>query len=160
MGILSGPGGLAVSASEACGRAGLQLANLSAETQAALKKIIPPTGTSTKNPVDVGLMASLDMSIYIESARTVVTDPNVDALVVIGAGMSPEINQTYTSGLIDVQQACSKPILVVKIPGFEKDLAAQFCEAGIPFFDSAERAMRTYAAVKQYQDWRKFSCEL
>ncbi len=155
MGILSGPGGLAVSASEACGRAGLQLANLSPETQAALKEIIPPTGTSAKNPVDVGLMASLDMSIYIDAARALAADSNVDAVVVIGAGMSPEINQTYTSGLIDVQHTCGKPVLVVKIPGFDKDLATRFCEAGIPFFDSAERALRTYAAVKKYQDWRR-----
>jgi len=155
MGILSGPGGLAVSASEACGQAGLTLANLSPNTQAALTEIIPPTGTSAKNPVDVGLMASLDMNIYIESARTLATDPDVDALVVIGAGMSPEINQAYTAGLIDVHQTCGKPVLVVKIPGFDKDLATQFCEAGIPFFDSAERAMHTYAAVKNYQDWRK-----
>lgn len=153
--ILSGPGGLAVSASEACGQAGLRLASLSAETQAVLKKIIPPTGTSARNPVDVGLTASFDMNIYIESARTVVADPGVDALVVIGAGMSPEINQVYTAGLMDVHQSCDKPVLVVKIPGFDKDLATQFCESGIPFFDSAERAMRTYAAVKQYQDWRQ-----
>jgi len=155
MGILSGPGGLAVSASEACGQAGLQLATLSPETQAALKEIIPPTGTSANNPVDVGLMASLDMNIYIESARKVVADPNVDALVVIGAGMSPEINQAYTSGLIDVHQTCGKPVLVVKIPGFDKDLATQFCESGIPFFDSAERAMQAYAAVRQYWGWRR-----
>ncbi len=155
MGILSGPGGLAVSASEACGQTGLQLATLSPDTQVALKKIIPPTGTSAKNPVDVGLMASLDINIYIESAQVVIMDPGVDALVVIGAGMTPEINQAYTAGLIEIRKAYGKPVLAVKIPGFDKDLARQFCESGIPFFDSAERAMQTYAAVKRYRDWQK-----
>ena len=47
--------GLAVSASEACGNEGLTLAELLPETQKALKEMIPPTGTSYKNPVDVGL---------------------------------------------------------------------------------------------------------
>jgi acyl-CoA synthetase (NDP forming) len=153
--ILSGPGGLAVSASEACGQAGLQLASLSSETQAEIKKIIPPTGTSAKNPVDVGLKASLEMEIYLNAGRVLTKDPHVDAMVVIGRGLSPETNQIYTDGFIQIQQDWGKPILMVKIPGFEKELAQKFCESGLPFFDSAERAMRTYAAVKKYQDWRK-----
>ncbi|MBW1864272.1 MAG: hypothetical protein JRI64_01245, partial [Deltaproteobacteria bacterium] len=45
--------------------------------------------------------------------------------------------------------------LLVKIPGFDKNLAKQFCESGLPFFDSAERAMRTYASVKRYRDWQE-----
>lgn len=153
--ILSGPGGLAVSASEACGNEALTLAELLPETQKALKEMIPPTGTSHKNPVDVGLVASLDIDIYINAAREIARDPGVDALVVIGTGLTPEVNQTYTSGLIQIQKECGKPFLMVKIPGFDEKLAQQFCESGIPFFDSAERAMQTYAAVRKYQEWRR-----
>jgi 4-hydroxybutyryl-CoA synthetase (ADP-forming) len=153
--IISGPGGLAVSACEACGNEGLKLAELLPETQKALKKMIPPTGTSCKNPVDVGLMASLDIDIYIDAAREIARDPGVDTLVVIGAGLTPETNKTYTSGLIQAQKESGKPFLLVKIPGFDKNLAQRFCESGIPFFDSAERAIRTYASVKHYRDWQQ-----
>ncbi|MDX2445597.1 MAG: CoA-binding protein [Desulfobacterales bacterium] len=152
--ILSGPGGLAVSASEACGKEGLHLAELHPETQKRLKEMIPPTGTSYRNPVDVGLMASLDINIYINAAREIARDPGVDAVVVIGAGLTPETNEAYTKGLIQAQKECNKPFLLVKIPGFGKDLARQLCESGLPFFDSAERAMRTYASVKRYRDWQ------
>jgi len=155
MAVLSGPGGLAVSASEACGNEGLGLAELLPETQEALKGVIPPTGTSYRNPVDVGLMASLDIDIYVNAAREVSRDPGVDAVVVIGAGLTSETNKAYTSGLIQVQKECGKPFLMVKIPGFDKQLAQEFCEAGLPFFDSAERAMRAYASVKQYRNWQR-----
>jgi acetyltransferase len=152
--ILSGPGGLAVSASEACGNEGLKLAELLPETRKSLKKMIPPTGTSCKNPVDVGLTASLDIGIYINAAREIAVDPGVDAVVVIGAGLTAETNQTYTKGLIQAQKTCKKPFLLVKIPGFDKDLARQFCDSGLPFFDSAERAIRAYASLKRYRDWQ------
>ena len=57
--IISGPGGLAVAAAEACGDNGLRLAKLSPETRSTLAEFVPPTGTSLSNPVDVGLSASL-----------------------------------------------------------------------------------------------------
>ena len=76
-------------------------------------------------------------------------------LVVIGAGLSPEINARYTAGLVALGQTFQKPMLMVKIPGFDEDLARQFCEAGIPFFDSAERALQTYSLVRRYWMWRE-----
>jgi acyl-CoA synthetase (NDP forming) len=153
--ILSGPGGLAVSASEACGNAGLKLAQLRPETRKRLKEMMPPTGTSYKNPVDVGLTASLAIHIYIDAARIVAGDSGVDAVVVIGTGLTPETNETYTAGLIESQKESGKPFLLVKIPGFDKNLAQRFCDSGLPFFDSAERAMRTYARMIHYRNWRR-----
>jgi len=57
--VISGPGGLAVAAAEACGNTGLRIAELSPGTRSALAEFVPPTGTSLANPVDVGLSASL-----------------------------------------------------------------------------------------------------
>ena len=153
MAIISGPGGLAVSAAEACSTAGLSMAVLSADTRTKLAKLVPPTGTSTANPIDVGLSASLDINIYIEAARTAAMDPGVDTVVVIGIGLSQETNAQYTDGMLEVQKASQKPFVMVAIPGFDEDLASRFCNSGIPFFDSAERAMQTYALVYGYQDW-------
>jgi acyl-CoA synthetase (NDP forming) len=155
MAIISGPGGLAVSAAEACGTAGLRLADLSESTRSALSEIVPPTGTSLHNPIDVGLSASLEISIYVESARLAAADPQVDAVVIVGTGLSPETNQQYTEELIRVRRASEKPFIMVNIPGFDPSLAQQFCNSGIPFFETAERAMGTYAKVRQYQAWQK-----
>jgi acyl-CoA synthetase (NDP forming) len=155
MAVISGPGGLAVSAAEACGRVGLSLAELSAETRYTLATFVPPTGTSLRNPIDVGLTASLDMEIYIRAARAAAADPGVDAIVVVGIGLIPETNQRYTEGMIQARKDFKKPFIIVNIPGFDPGLAQSFCTAGIPFFESAERAIDTYARVRRYQHWRQ-----
>jgi acyl-CoA synthetase (NDP forming) len=155
MAVISGPGGLAVSAAEACGNEGLCLASLSEQTQSRLSDFIPSTGTSLRNPVDVSLSAHLDLTIFRRSAETVARDPGVDAVVIIGGGLTPEDSQTFVRYMIEVQQECRKPLLIVAIPGYELNLSRQFCQAGIPFFESAERAMRTYALVFRYQRWRQ-----
>jgi acetyltransferase len=153
--IISGPGGLAVSAAEACGCDGLSLADLQPETQSELAGLISYSGTSLRNPVDVSLNAHFDIDIFIQTTRMVAADPGVDTIVIIGCGLTPETNQIYTNGLIAVHQEFKKPFLAVKIPGFELKHAQQLCEGGIPFFDSAERAIHTYALARQYRNWLK-----
>lgn len=155
MAVISGPGGLAVSAADACGREGLKLAELSPESTATLAKFVPATGTSLKNPIDVGLNASFEIDIYTEAARTAAADPGVDGIVMVGAGLSPETNEVYTREIIRIREELQVPFVMVNIPGFDTSLARRFCEQGVPFFDSAERAMKTYARVKSYQHWRE-----
>lgn len=153
--IVSGPGGLAVSAAEACADNSLRLAQLSPETHTALASVVPSTGTSLRNPVDVGLTASLEIEIYIRSIQAVAADPAVDAVAIIGAGMSPESNRLYTDAIIETRRTHGKAILMINLPSFDSSYITQFCDAGIPYFDSSERAMRTYARVRRYQQWRE-----
>ena len=79
----------------------------------------------------------------------------MDAMVVIGLGLDQETNEQYTRGILEVQKTTHKPFIMVGIPGFGEDIISRFCNAGVPFFDSAERAMQTYALVCRYQDWRR-----
>jgi acyl-CoA synthetase (NDP forming) len=120
-----------------------------------MAKFVPPTGTSLQNPVDVGLTASLDIEIYVQAARRVAVDPGVDTVVIAGIGLDPGGNQRYTDAIIEAHKDSQKPFLMVKIPGFDPELGQRFCEAGVPFFDTAERAMSTYAKVRRYQLWRE-----
>jgi acyl-CoA synthetase (NDP forming) len=153
--IISGPGGLAVSASEACGMNGLQLADLSPETQSALAECIPPTGTSVKNPIDVSLTASLEINMYTRAAEIAAADENVDAVIIAGIGLTPETNRSYTEDMIRIRKSSKKPFVMVNIPGFDPQLARRFCQSGIPFFQSSERALGVYAKVRRYQQWRE-----
>ncbi len=153
--IISGPGGLAVSAAEACGNLGLKLASVSRQTQSKLAKVVPPTGTSLRNPIDVSLSAHIDLKIFKQAARTIAADSGVDAVVIIGCGLTPQDNRTFVDDMIRAQREFLKPLLIIKIPGFDPKLSQQFCDAGLPFFDSAERALRTYAMVCRYQRRRQ-----
>ncbi len=153
--IISGPGGLAVSAADACGIVGLRLAKLSDQSRSTLAGFVPPTGTSLRNPIDVGMTAYLETEIYVQAARTVAEDPGVDAVVVIGVGFNTEINRLYTESIIQTSKDFQKPFIMINIPGFDPDLAQRFCEAGVPFFETSERAMLTYAQVLRYQLWRQ-----
>lgn len=155
MAVISGPGGLAVSAAEACGREGLHMAKLSAESRSRLAGFVPETGTSLNNPIDIGLMASLDIDMYIDSAAIAAGDPDVDAVVLIGIGLDAASNEKYTKTIIDIQKSSGKPFMMINIPGFDPELSQRFCESGIPFFDSAERAMKSYARVFRYQNWQQ-----
>ncbi len=155
MAIISGPGGLAVSAAEACGRERIRLADLLPETRIGLARLISDSGTSLLNPIDVSLSAHFDLDIFFQSVRTVAADPGVDAIIVIGCGLSPETNKLYAEGLIRAYRDCKKPIIAVKIPGFDLKYAQLLCRGGIPFFDSAERAVHTYALAVRYQIWLK-----
>ena len=153
--VLSGPGGLAVAAAEACADAGLRLAKLSSHTVERLSEFVAPTGTSLANPVDVGLTGAIEVEIYIQAARSLAADPEVDAMVVIGHGLTPEANRLYTDSMIQVGKDFSKPFVMVNIPGHDFPHAQEFCEAGMPFFETPERAMSVYAKVRNYELWQR-----
>lgn len=156
--ILSGPGGLAVSAAEACGKEGLMLAELSEATKKKLSQVVPPTGTSLMNPVDVGLTASFDMKIYVESAKALALDPGVDVVLVIGMGFSQEANRQYAQAMIQLRRETGKPFLMVNIPGFDPEMGKAFLEAGVPFFETAERALKSYRLIWKDAMLRKANC--
>jgi acyl-CoA synthetase (NDP forming) len=155
IGVVSGPGGLAVSAADACQRVGLQLANLKQETQMALKFLIPVTGTSVRNPVDLGLSASLDINLFGKAAETIGRDSGVDAVMIIGAGITPEQNRAFPEVLPKVRNVVRKPFIMVSLPGFGVEQIGRLFQQGIPVFDSVERAANAYAKVLRYQNWLK-----
>ena len=153
--IISGPGGLAVAAAEACGNTGLRLAELSPKTRSTLAEFIPPTGTSLRNPVDVGLSASLEIQIYTRTVKILAADPGVDAILVAGRGMTAESNNLYAESIIQTRKESGKPFLAVNIPGFDVDFSKRLCQAGVPFFETVERALTIYAQARQYQRWKE-----
>jgi len=150
--ILSGPGGPAVSAADACEEFGLQLAELQALTRSQLKSILPKTGTSANNPVDLGLGSVFEVDLYARAAECVGVDPGVDALVFQGRGVTRELDLKYVNLLIEAQRKVGKPFLVVSLGGMylERESVHALVKARIPVYPSAERAIWAYANLYHY----------
>jgi acyl-CoA synthetase (NDP forming) len=156
--ILSGPGGFAVAAADELEKSGLLLAQLSPTTRQRIASILPDTGISVVNPVDVGLSASVDFRLYTEPARAVMEDPGVDALLIIGGTFSAEANRSFMEELVAAKRATGKTLIMVDVPEFyfaltEKDLGRQFVSAHIPTFPSSARALW---ALKKVVDYGRF----
>ncbi len=152
MAILSGPGGPAVAAADACEEFGLVVAELEEETRKELKKIIPQTGTSAKNPVDLGLASVFQVDLYGRSAEIVGRDPGVDALLLQGRGATAELDYQYASGVIEAHRKIGKPFMAISLGGMylEDKSKEALREAGIPIFPSAERALWAYSHLTRY----------
>ncbi len=171
--ILSGPGGPAVSAADACEKAGLELASLSDETKNKIAKLLPEFGTSVQNPIDLSLQIAFDQSLHDKTVEIIGQDENVD-LILLFVGT---LNKALIRGLIKIQNKIKKPITIVqavssgavagfgslkdlhnpikpkKIPQFMK----QLFNAGISVHSSEQEAAKVLMDLVNYSNFLKKS---
>lgn len=148
MAIVTGPGGPAVSAADACEEAGLKLADLAQETQTRLRGVVSSAGTSVRNPVDIGLQLAGAAEMYREALAATLEDPGVDAAVVIGSSSQGEGWQQHIDAMGEMAQAAGKPVLYVSFGPLDPVVGQALAAAKIPSFESAERALRAYARIQ------------
>ena len=147
--IVTGPGGPAVSAADACEEAGLELAELSTETQARLSSVIASAGTSVRNPVDIGLVLGGAAEMYRRAVEVTIGDPGVDAAVVIGGFARGNEWQGHIKAVAELSRKAGKPILQVAFGSSDPVVDRTLAQAGIASFASAERALRAYALARR-----------
>lgn len=145
--IVTGPGGPAVSASDACEEAGLSLAQLSPATRDALRDVVAAAGTSVRNPIDVGMVLQGATAVYGEALRLALADPNVDAALVIGGDRSDPSG--FASMLIEARRQSGKPVLYALGGSFfgGESEQARLVEGGVAPAPTPERAVRAYARL-------------
>jgi len=112
-----GPGGITI---DAVSNAGLEVAQLSAKTTDILKNALP-AAASVKNPIDVLGDAGADR--YKISIDTVLSDENVDSLIVILTPQSMTDSIGVAQAIIQAKKMHSKPI-IASFMGADKVFAA------------------------------------
>ncbi len=156
--IVSGPGGPAVSAADAVERNGLTMAALGENSLNRLKNLLPPTGTSPANPIDVGLGASFDLNLYQEALNIILEDPGVDTVLMLGGGATTEMSMAYVEGLIAAKGKTDKHIIAIAYPGFvqidQEELLSPLRQRNIPVYTTPERALKAYARMLGYYRFR------
>lgn len=148
--VLTNAGGMGILAVDALHAAGMELATLTAETQAFMRQRVPAVA-SVGNPVDI--IAGTGPATYALCLDALLNDPNVDSVVVITA---PQDWFALVS-LADVLgefTAYRKPILATIVGVHEHpDAVAALNKARIPYFAFPERASSALGALWRRRQW-------
>ena len=143
--VLTNAGGPGVIAADALELNGLQMAQFSPETDAALTELFPPAA-SVHNPVD--MLASASATHYAEGLRILLADPNVDGALVIMPPPPMYPAEDAADAMIPVIQASEKPTVIVLMGSTAiLEASAHFQAAKIPDYRFPERAAAALACL-------------
>ncbi|MCS7484739.1 GNAT family N-acetyltransferase [Umezawaea endophytica] len=137
--VLSNAGGLGVLAADACVHNGLEVAELSSATIAALRALLPATA-STRNPVDT--TAVVDERTFARCLDAVAADPGVDAVIVVTV---PTALGDPASGVHPVE---GKPVLAV-----DAGQVAAVESGPVPSYTDPAQAAAVLARLAERAGW-------
>ncbi len=180
--VVGGGGALGVASADAAERYGLSFPEFELSTQAAMEQLLPPVGTSLKNPADVG-NPMVPPDIIGPLIQYAARDPNIDAVILIqiihhityitrmylGQPDLPledlSYHETMAQTCRSVQAATGVPVLQV-LPPVSSDTdkmevervlrkaRSASNEAGVPTYPNINRAISAISRVAAYWNWR------
>ncbi len=143
--ILTNAGGPGVLAADALAEHNLPLATLTAETQSALRHILPPAA-SVGNPVD--MLASASPEQYAASLAVLLDASEVDAVLVILPPPPGYSAGAVARAIIPVAQSHAKPVVVALMGGrLIPEAEAHLRAAGLPVVHFPREAAVTLAGL-------------
>jgi acetyl coenzyme A synthetase (ADP forming)-like protein len=152
VGIITNAGGLGILCADACESAGLELPELTEATRAALAPLVPAEA-SLANPID--LLGSATARTYEAVIGHVLTDPNLDALVIlfvppVVAGAN-EVAAAISRSVAGVGHGKPVVAVVVSAEGVPPALRGPgSAVVALPYPESAARAL---ALAAKRADW-------
>lgn len=147
--IISNSGGVGTMAASRLLRSGGRLAEFSPDTMKALQAAQPPWWDK-ENPVDVYRCA--DLKRYETIIRTCVNDPGTDGVLVIFTPQEAVRSGELAEIIRAVVKDGGKHITTAWIGGNEvRDGRELLIKSGIPAYDTAEDAVRTYLYMWNYE---------
>ena len=151
--IVTNAGGLGVLAADACGDYGISMATFTPETIQKLKSYLPEEA-NFYNPVDVIGDAKADR--YEFAIRTVMEDANVSSVLVLLAPTDLVDIPSVANLLAGYAGKTPMPIIATFVGGEDAGQGVQILRrAGIPNYESPDRAVRALSAMARYQDSQK-----
>jgi acetyl coenzyme A synthetase (ADP forming)-like protein len=152
VGIITNAGGAGILAADACEDLGLQVPELSLESQAALKGFLS-SAAGVRNPVD--MVASASSNDYACAIRAVASDPNVDALIVIFIPPMALRPEEVAGEILKATQGLDGriPILSTFMASHGAPEILSDGQSRIPSYPFPEAAARARARAAQYGKW-------
>jgi acetyl coenzyme A synthetase (ADP forming)-like protein len=151
--LLTNAGGLGILAADACEASGLEIAELTTETQERLRAVLPAEA-SVVNPVD--MLGGATGASYEQAVPIVIADAHVDALIVLFVPpvvAGAEEVAAAVARAVDGTDVADKPILaaIVAEHGIPSSLRAG--RRPIAAFDYPESAAHALGAAAQRAEW-------
>ena len=151
--IVTNAGGPGIMATDACERAGLQLASLEKKALDSLQRTLPPT-SSVLNPIDVLGDARADR--YALALQAVAADPNVGGiLVILTPQMMTEVQETARV-VGELAHGLDKPILACFMGRDQVESGVHILnQYRVPNYPVPERAVAALEAMMHHRRWRE-----
>jgi acyl-CoA synthetase (NDP forming) len=156
VGIISGPGGIAVGTTDRCLELGLEVPRFSMRTIKRLRKALPPVGGSVNNPVDLSLVSYVSPTMHRDIVRIVAEDEGIDMLLLIAVVGGKLLQDLMLEALTDIKKT-RKPLVVTLMAGPMQSVAQDFpllLRSGISVYPDAARAARALAMLLEHARFR------
>jgi acetyltransferase len=148
LGIVTNAGGPGVMAADTLLHRGGELAELAAETTAALREAMPASA-ALANPVDV--LGDASPERFGVAVRALLADPGVDAVLVILTPQAMTDPLGTAEAVIEARRDGRKPVLTAWLGGPSVDPGMRaLAAAGLPTYDYPEQAVEAFMHLVAY----------
>ncbi len=151
--IITNAGGPGIIAADACEKLGLKLSQFARATTETLRQSLPPS-TSFYNPVDV--IGDAGPERYRIALKAVLKDPNVDGVLILLTPQAVTDVGGTAQVVVEVTAGADKPVLTSFMggPAVAQGIK-ELSRVKIPNYPFPERAVASFQAMKEYQNWLK-----
>jgi len=151
VGIISAPGGMAVAATDACLELGLEVPQFSSSTAEKLRKMLPPVGGSTNNPIDLSIASMVNPQVHGDAIKILAEEENIDMLLLVGIVGGESLRRMILEGVAGMN--VKKPIAATVMTGSQQSVVADFpllLKNGISVYTDAVRAVKALSRLWEY----------
>src|SRR5574340_1023063 len=149
--LITNGGGPAALVSDGISSSGLQMADLSPESQAALRPHLNPAA-QIGNPVD--MLGAADAAEFSVALKTVLADPNVDMAIAILVPQALVNTDAVAQAICDQARGQDKPVVAVFVGEWSTKKAREILHSnGIPMYTRPETPGRVLSALLNYAKW-------
>lgn len=150
--ILTNAGGPAALAADELARRGLKLAEITNETQEALRDVVPP-GAQLGNPVD--MLGGPDADMYSAAGRILLEDDGVDMLMAIFVPQAITPVIAVAQHVVQTANTAHKPVICCLVGGESIPESMRLLNtSGVPCYQDPNRAGRALGGLHQYAQLR------
>jgi acetyltransferase len=150
--ILTNAGGPAALAADELARRGLKLAEITNETQEALRDVVPP-GAQLGNPVD--MLGGPDADMYSAAGRILLEDDGVDMLMAIFVPQAITPVIAVAQHVVQTANTADKPVICCLVGGESIPESMRLLNtSGVPCYQDPNRAGRALGGLHQYAQLR------